>query len=76
MSYVRTRLTDAAVRALPFADEGQYIVRDTELPGFFLVVGTRTKTYTIQTDIRALGRRRTIRVASKNPCHALLFGIG
>lgn len=33
------------------------------MPGFFLVVGTRTKTYTIQTDVRALGRRRTIRKA-------------
>jgi hypothetical protein len=50
MHHARTRLTDAAVRALPLAGEGQYIVRDTELPGFFVVVGTRTKTYTIQTD--------------------------
>jgi integrase len=63
MHHARTRLTDATVRALPLANDGQYIVRDTELPGFFVVVGKRTKTYTIQTDIRSLGRRRTVRKA-------------
>jgi hypothetical protein len=55
----RIRLTEAAVRALPYSDNGQYIVRDEELAGFFVRVGRETKTYTVQADVRALGRRRT-----------------
>jgi hypothetical protein len=41
-------LTDAIIEALPFADSGQYVVRDLTLSGFFVVVGTRSKTFTIQ----------------------------
>ena len=57
-----TRLTDEAVRRLRPAEEaGQYIVRDADLPGFFLVVGRRAKTFTVQYDIRELGGRSTRR---------------
>lgn len=41
-------LTDAIIEALPFADSGQYVVRDLTLSGFFVVVGTSSKTFTIQ----------------------------
>jgi hypothetical protein len=41
-------LTDAIIEALPFADSGQYVVRDLTLSGFFVVVGTRSKTFTTQ----------------------------
>lgn len=41
-------LTDAIVEALPFAQKGQYVVRDQTLRGFFVVVGTQSKTFTIQ----------------------------
>ena len=57
----RARLGNKLVRALPLAPAGQYVVRDTALPGFFVVVGRRTRTYTIQVDTRRLGRRRTVR---------------
>lgn len=57
----RTSLSDKLVDRLPLAASGQYAVRDDEVRGFFVVVGTRTKTYTIQTDLRSLGNRRTHR---------------
>lgn len=45
---------------LPPAALGQYVVRDTEEPGFFVVVGARTKTFTVQVDVLdVLGKRHT-----------------
>ena len=41
---------------------GQRIVRDEELPGFFVLVGKTTKTFMVQGDLRADGRRQSIRV--------------
>jgi integrase len=63
----RTLLTDPVVRDLPLAQDGQYIVRDAEpseggLSGFFVVVGRKAKTYTVQYDARdGLGKRRSRR---------------
>lgn len=54
-------ITNAAVSKLPFAKTGQYLVRDKQLPGFFVVVGKRTKTYTVQYDTTTLGKRQTRR---------------
>jgi integrase len=54
------QLNDRLVRALPLAERGQYIKRDT-LAGFFVVVGRRAKTFTIQTDVHGLGERKTVR---------------
>lgn len=59
----RARLGNKLVRRLPLARAGQYVVRDEALPGFFVVVGQRARTYTIQVDTRRLGRRRTVREA-------------
>ena len=41
---------------------GQRIVRDEELPGFFVLVGKTTKTFMVQGDLRADGKRQSIRV--------------
>ena len=41
-------LTDAAVARLPLAAVGQYKVRDTELAGFFVQIGKRSRTYMAQ----------------------------
>jgi hypothetical protein len=49
----KKKLTDALVTALEPAKK-QYLVRDTEVPGFFVMVGARTKTWTIQIDVTDL----------------------
>lgn len=62
----RAHLTNKLVRALPPARSGQYVVRDDgkgAVAGLFVVVGTRTKTFTVQCDVRSLGERKTIRKA-------------
>jgi len=41
-------LTDQIVNRLPFATAGQYKVRDTELVGFMVVVGKRSRTFMVQ----------------------------
>jgi integrase len=63
MPDVRIALTDKTVAGLPLATNGQYLARDTELPGFFLLVGKTKKTYTIQGDLRRDGLRKSIRLA-------------
>jgi hypothetical protein len=59
----RARLTDALIDRLPPALKGLYVVRDEEQPGFFIVVGKRTKTYTIQSDLRRGSSRKCLRIA-------------
>lgn len=64
MADLRFQINDKAIERLPPPENGRYIVRDTDLKGFFLVVGARKKTFTIQGDIREEGKRAaTIRVA-------------
>lgn len=54
-------LTDKYVRDLP-PDTERYIRRDDRQPGFFVMVGEKTKTYFVQFDYRdALGKRKTRR---------------
>ncbi len=57
MKRPRQRLTDKVVRKLDLAPSGQYQVRDTELRGFMIVVGTGSKTWTVQVDRSAGGRQ-------------------
>ncbi len=52
------RLTKSTVAALSFSDSGQRVYFDTELRGFLLCVGKRTKTYYAQRQIGA----KTVRV--------------
>lgn len=63
MPDTRIALTDKTVSALPLAAKGQYLARDTELGGFFVLVGKTKKTYTIQGDLRRDGLRKSIRLA-------------
>ena len=57
----KMKFTNATVAALPLATKGQYIVRDTALKNFFVVVGREACTYTFQVDTRHLGKRHTVR---------------
>ena len=63
MGDIRVHLTDKDVARLPLPTSGWYLARDTELKGFFVVVGKRKKTFTVQGDLRRDGQRQTIRVA-------------
>ncbi len=63
MAGVRVHLTDKEVLRLPVPDKGWYLARDAELKGFFVVVGRKTKTFTVQGDLRVGATRQTIRVA-------------
>ena len=59
---MRLALTDKAIQALQFTASGQQIVRDAELPGFFVMVGKRTKTFMVQGDLRQNGKRQSLRL--------------
>lgn len=64
MADIRLLLTDKAIAKLPTPEEGWYLARDTELKGFFVVVGKRKRTFTVQGDLRQSGKRASsIRVA-------------
>jgi site-specific recombinase XerD len=64
MADVRILLTDKAIARLPTPKDGWCLARDTELKGFFVVVGKRKKTFTVQGDLRQGGKRASsIRVA-------------
>jgi hypothetical protein len=54
---VRILLNDKAIARLPTPEEGWYLARDTELKGFFVVVGKRKRTFTVQGDLRQNGKR-------------------
>jgi Arm domain-containing DNA-binding protein len=58
----RLPLSEKAIIALRLAPKGQHVIRDTELPGFFLLIGKRRKTFMAQGDLRANGRRKSVRV--------------
>ncbi len=48
MADQRLVLTDKTIERLPLAAVGQYKVRDTELTGFLITIGKRTKTFMVQ----------------------------
>jgi hypothetical protein len=55
MGDFRLPLTDKNVAGLALADKGaQYRARDTDLAGFFVLVGSRAKSFMIQADLRVL----------------------
>jgi hypothetical protein len=54
---IRVLLTDKAIGQLPVPDDGWYLARDSELKGFFVVVGKRKRTFTVQGDLRKGGKR-------------------
>jgi hypothetical protein len=51
MSHSRLSVSDREIGALPFASPGQHIVRNEDVAGSFLLVGTRYKTFMIQADL-------------------------
>lgn len=51
MPLARLSLSERVVATLPLAASGQQIVRDSDLAGFFVLIGTRSKTYMIQSDL-------------------------
>ncbi|MHB2266443.1 tyrosine-type recombinase/integrase [Aliihoeflea sp. PC F10.4] len=57
MADIRILLNDKNVARLPWATSGQYRARDTELKGFYVVVGKRRKTFAVQGDLRQDGKR-------------------
>lgn len=63
MSDFKTSLNDKMIGRLAQADKGQYVVRDADLKGFFLVVGTRRKTFTVQGEYWENGKRHSKKVA-------------
>ncbi|HEY8005724.1 MAG TPA: integrase arm-type DNA-binding domain-containing protein [Methylocella sp.] len=62
MPDTRLPLTDRSIAGLPLAVSSQYFVRDTELPGFAVLVGKRKKTFVVQGDIRKGAQRLSIRL--------------
>jgi site-specific recombinase XerD len=64
MPDIRLLLTDKAISALTAPEKGWFLARDTELKGFFVVVGKRKRTFTVQGDLRQGGKRAaSVRVA-------------
>ena len=57
MADVRILLTDKMIAQLPAPGDGWYLARDTELKGFFVVIGKRKRTFTVQGDLRRGGKR-------------------
>jgi integrase len=69
MTDIRITLSDKAIAQLPAPEDGWYLARDTELKGFFVVVGKRKRTFTVQGDLRQRGRRASsIRVSIGDAC--------
>lgn len=62
MPDLKLPLTDKNVIGLPFTPTGQYRARDTDLSGFFVLIGSRTKSFMIQADLRIEGVRHSIRM--------------
>ena len=62
MADFRLPLTDKNILSLPLAVGAQYRARDTELTGFFVLIGVRTKSFMIQGDLRVAGQRHSIRM--------------
>lgn len=63
MSSQTFSFSDRALAQLPLASKGQYMVRDRDLRGFFVVVGARKKTYVVQAEFWQDGQRKGKRLA-------------
>lgn len=56
----KLKLTKSAIEALLPAEKGQVMYVDTDLPGFYLIVGRRAKTFAAQKDIQGRSVRYSI----------------
>ena len=67
MADVRILLTDKMIAQLPSPKDGWYLARDAKLKGFFVVIGKRKRTFTVQGDLRQRGKRvSSVRVSIGN----------
>ncbi|WP_095205223.1 integrase family protein [Mesorhizobium carmichaelinearum] len=57
MADIRILINDRAVIDLRAPNSGQYRARDTQLKGFHVIVGKRSKTFAVQGDLRKDGKR-------------------
>ncbi|TJV15863.1 integrase arm-type DNA-binding domain-containing protein [Mesorhizobium sp.] len=57
MADIRILLNDKSITDLKAPSVGQYRARDTQLKGFHVIVGRRTKTFAVQGDLRKDGKR-------------------
>lgn len=55
-------LNDRVVAGLPLANSGQYFAKDTELPGLWVLVGKRKKTFVVQGERKHKGQRLSVRM--------------
>lgn len=63
MSSQSFSFSDRTLAQLPLAAKGQYMVRDRDLRGFYVVVGARKKTYVVQAEFWQDGQRKGKRLA-------------
>lgn len=57
MADIRILINDKAVGDLKAPSSGQYRARDTQLKGFHVIVGRRSKAFAVQGDLRKDGKR-------------------
>lgn len=63
MNDLQATLNDRMIDRLALGTDERYIVRDADIPGFFVLVGARRKTFTVQGEFRKNGKRYTKRIA-------------
>ncbi len=56
----KAKITKSFVEQAPYSNKGQILFCDTDLSGFYLIVGKKSKTYVAQKDIRGRTVRHTI----------------
>jgi len=66
METLRILLSDKVVMAMPMVSGAPVIIRDADLPGFFVIVGAKRKTYMVQADLRCDRKRQTVRIKIGN----------
>ena len=59
---LRVALSDRLIAGLPLVKGAQKIVRDAELAGFFVLVGSRSKSFMVQGDLRQGSQRQSLRI--------------
>lgn len=56
----KIRISKSTVDGIPFTEKGQEVYLDTDLNGFLMIVGRRTKTYAAQIRVNGIRTRVTI----------------
>ncbi len=50
------KFSDAFIRSLPYSQAGQQVVRESLTPGFMVVIGKKTKTFSMQVPVKVQGK--------------------